>query len=62
MPTKNQLLEAIAEYTRAEIELNSTQPGQERREALYCTWSAWNELEKLLAEATEGLKENNDAS
>ena len=54
MPTKKQILDAVANYTNAEINLERTTEQSERREALYATWERLDELEKLVTEATEG--------
>ena len=54
MPTKKQILEAAASYANAEVALDRAADYTERREALFTSFTAWDSLEKLVTEATEG--------
>ena len=54
MPTKKQILDAASEYGQAEIYLERAVEYAERREALIATHIAWDKLEKLVTEATDG--------
>ena len=55
MPTKEEILNAAVKYANTEVEL--TYSGDRylaRRESIQAVHLAWNELEKLVTEATEG--------
>lgn len=54
MPTRQQILDAVADYVNAEINLERTSLSYERREALVTAFERLDALEKLVTEATEG--------
>ena len=54
MPTKKQILDAASAYANAEANLADSRDFTERRESLFAAFTAWDNLEKLIEEATEG--------
>jgi len=54
MPSKKEILDAAYEYGQVEIYLERAVYYSDRREALISAHIAWDKLEKLVTEATEG--------